>query len=1352
MEVKNHILYMKSLCNKKDVYIKANDMIFELILEENNYLFEIKRYESEIHNVLCFDKDIIQCEFYCGEEILKNIVDGVKTVECEDNKYRFIIFNDIEGITRLNIQFTDRYKNELEKKSKNIIEKLEDIDVRVLNSSIIDNNYHMDFSILDKNGEIINIKNLLKEEDCEENICNIELLYTSRKDNFKLESIEFSIKDYKSILETLKKDESSVRLNKITRANKEKFNLINIKEYIEAPYNYKNHISKEDTTYSYITNIEELHNKDIVNGIYDVYIKISLYKIEKRVRVKCPNTEQNLILKENIINKKDNDIYNMEVYYEEDLGLTFNIEKSVLKFQADVVDLEVENGKNILTLKVMSNYGNPFKNKLIDDINLEIRKRSSSLNEKIINYRLIDEEEATISIEINNSILKDLSLGIWDLFLNIISKGDKIEARVRNYDEIENKKDILLFRYIYINNKNKYVIPYYTLDDHLSLEIKEKISVKKVHYLKLENKRINIKLEVSHVGKEEISEDTNLNLYMLGFDLSKTNINAEFKIKNINDSCYLLDITTDVIENADSNEFKNNLYTNKIYIDIELGKNIYPLSLTLDYSKIFIEEIDEKIQNKKYKIRNKILYKLMRQFLPIKKNLVVLQSFGGRSYSGNPKYLYEYAEKNYKDLDFVWALRNQFEEIKGRAKKVKIESLKYYYYLARAEYIVSNLNMQNSVRKRKGSKFIQTWHGTPLKKISFDVDKKSPSYDAKFLRGFQKRVSKWDILLSQSKYATEKFRSAFRYEGKIAETGHPINDILVENNPNKIKEIKEKLNINTDKKIILYAPTWRDNSKYVLDIDIDKMYKELKDDYILLIKTHYFVNTALDTGSFKGFVYDVSKYEDIQELALISDMLITDYSSVMFDYASTNKPMIFYCHDLEYYKGKLRGFYVDFEEEAPGEITKTTEELVEAIKNIDEANVKYKEKYKEFYNKYAYLEDGKSSKRAAVNVFKQKKKRKIYFLSFNIFGMGGTGRTVINTATSLIQSGYDVEIISVFGDRSDQYFEIDEAIKVSLLLDKKKKKTRIQRILHSMPSILINKDDEFYKDFSLLTDIRILKKLLRLRNGILVSTRPGFNVMLGKYFKIRLFKVIGQEHLNYNIHTKYLQKQIKKYYKKLDLIMTLTDADTEEYIREIPSIKNKLIKVPNAIPNLEEIQGIERKNQIIAAGRLVPQKGFDLLIKAAPKVIEKHPDWVIKIFGKGRELQYLKELIIKNGVEKNVLLMGPTKTIEKEMAESKIYVLSSRYEGFGMVIIEAMKMQVPVVSFDCPEGPGEIITNNEDGLLVENGDINKLAEAMNKLIEDESLRERLVHNANRNVREYNIENITSLWIESLDSL
>ena len=408
--------------------------------------------------------------------------------------------------------------------------------------------------------------------------------------------------------------------------------------------------------------------------------------------------------------------------------------------------------------------------------------------------------------------------------------------------------------------------------------------------------------------------------------------------------------------------------------------------------------------------------------------------------------------------------------------------------------------------------------------------------------------------------------------------------------------------------------------------------------------------------------------------------------------------------------------------------------------------------YDKFYDKFAYLEDGQSSRRACATIFNNNKKKKVYFLSFNIFGMGGTGRTVINTAQSLIQQGYEVELISIFGDKNDKYFDIDKSIKVSLLFDKKNKLSRIDKILKSRNSLIIDKDDEFYKDFSLLTDVKLIKKLMSIKDGVIVSTRPGFNVMLAKYFKIRKFKVIGQEHLNFNIHPENLQKQIKKYYNKLDLIMTLTDADTQGYLEEIPKAKNKIVKVPNAIPKLQVDYTCNKKNQIIAAGRLVPQKGFDLLIKAAPKIIEKHPDWSIKIFGKGRDNQYLKNLIIENNVEKNVFLMGPSKQIEKEMQESKIYALSSRYEGFGMVIVEAMKMEIPVVSFNCPEGPGEIITHNNDGILVENGNIDEFAKQINRLIEDEELRDKLAKNAKRNVRRYNSQNIVTNWIESLEYL
>ena len=216
--------------------------------------------------------------------------------------------------------------------------------------------------------------------------------------------------------------------------------------------------------------------------------------------------------------------------------------------------------------------------------------------------------------------------------------------------------------------------------------------------------------------------------------------------------------------------------------------------------------------------------------------------------------------------------------------------------------------------------------------------------------------------------------------------------------------------------------------------------------------------------------------------------------------------------------------------------------------------------------------------------------------------------------------------------------------------------------------------------------------------------------------------------------------------------MTLTDADTKGYLEQIPTMKNKIIKVPNAIPNLRSFEEMERNKDIIAAGRLVPQKGFDLLIEAAPKILQKHPDWKIKIFGKGRDEKYLKDLINEHGLQGKVLLMGPSKEIEKEMAQGGIYVLSSRYEGFGMVIVEAMQMGLPVVSFDCPEGPREIIKDGYDGILVANGDLDGLANSINMLIENPQLREELAENAKCRVKRFNMANIGSIWNECLRKL
>ena len=193
-----------------------------------------------------------------------------------------------------------------------------------------------------------------------------------------------------------------------------------------------------------------------------------------------------------------------------------------------------------------------------------------------------------------------------------------------------------------------------------------------------------------------------------------------------------------------------------------------------------------------------------------------------------------------------------------------------------------------------------------------------------------------------------------------------------------MKEIKKKLGISgTNKKIILYAPTWRDNQHqaelgytYKTEVDFDLLKKELEQDYIILFRAHYLVANEFDFEKYKGFVYDVSKLDDINELYVISDILITDYSSVFFDYANLKRPVLFYMYDLDKYKDNMRGFYIDLKE-LPGSIIQTEENLIKEIKSTSD-NFEYDNKYKKFNDKYNYLDDGNASKRVVERVIQKR--------------------------------------------------------------------------------------------------------------------------------------------------------------------------------------------------------------------------------------------------------------------------------------------------------------------------------------------------------------------------------------------
>ncbi|MFR2776322.1 MAG: CDP-glycerol glycerophosphotransferase family protein [Anaerostipes sp.] len=341
--------------------------------------------------------------------------------------------------------------------------------------------------------------------------------------------------------------------------------------------------------------------------------------------------------------------------------------------------------------------------------------------------------------------------------------------------------------------------------------------------------------------------------------------------------------------------------------------------------------------------------------LPIKKKYVMFESMWGDKFSCNPRHIYEYMQKFYPEYTCIWSLKDECIPISGNGIRVRRLSLKYYYYMAVCKYLVNNANFDNDYLKRKEQVEVQTMHGTPLKTLGVDVPGELTT--KKSYNDFINRCKRWDFLVVQSKRAGDIVSKCYPVNTPLLNSGYPRTDMLfTKNNEQDINMLKEKMGIPTNKKVILYAPTWRIRNKFELMLDIEKMKRALGEDYVLLLRLHYFAAAGFEMPqSGEGFLYDFTNYECIEEMYLVSDIMITDYSSVMFDYSILNRPILFYVYDLEEYRDNLRGFNLDLEKEAPGPLIKTSDDLIEALKNINHISKEYDgalKAFRESFNGY----------------------------------------------------------------------------------------------------------------------------------------------------------------------------------------------------------------------------------------------------------------------------------------------------------------------------------------------------------------------------------------------------------------
>ena len=360
---------------------------------------------------------------------------------------------------------------------------------------------------------------------------------------------------------------------------------------------------------------------------------------------------------------------------------------------------------------------------------------------------------------------------------------------------------------------------------------------------------------------------------------------------------------------------------------------------------------------------------LIFSIFPINKNKVMIISYYGKGYGDSGKYI---ANELLKNNEFIvyWA-SNSKNSIPEGINFVKYNSIVYLFHLATSKFWINNTRFRYGIRKRKNQFYIQVWHGgLALKRVEYDVlDDLSIIYKMA-MKNDNKMI---DLMVSNSKFCTEMYRKAFRYDGEIIEVGTPRNDILVNNSCDCYKKIiSDYYNFEVDSKILLYAPTFRNNyDENPYDIDFIKVKEilnsRLGDNWKILIRLHPNIK-SLNLINYNDNLIDATNYPDMQELISACDLLITDYSSTMFESLIANKPVVLYAKDIEMYK-KSRGYYFKFDN-LPFMLAKNNDELFEILSH--NSLLELKKDYKKFISDVSLKETGKASKKI-VEVMKKNK-------------------------------------------------------------------------------------------------------------------------------------------------------------------------------------------------------------------------------------------------------------------------------------------------------------------------------------------------------------------------------------------
>ncbi|OMI25103.1 hypothetical protein BTA31_20230 [Bacillus haynesii] len=796
--------------------------------------------------------------------------------------------------------------------------------------------------------------------------------------------------------------------------------------------------------------------------------------------------------------------------------------------------------------------------------------------------------------------------------------------------------------------------------------------------------------------------------------------------------------------------------------------------------RFIIDPLKEYLSNKRVRIRAKYSQYVS---LPIKEKTVLYEAYHGRSISGNcyAIFLKLVQDKDFKDYHHVWVINDisdpMVEELKRNYQNVSftsVDSNHYLKYLATSKYLINDTSFPFYFVKRDEQIYINTWHGTPLKTLGLDIKNRGMSTH----KNIQRNLLHSDYLISPNQFTYEKLLKSHDiyeiYAGKVADIGYPRTDLTLETNG---EEVRKTLNIPLDKKVILYAPTWRgtvgkenDTSQVLLDEVMD-IQKSMGDDYIVLLKSHYFTFEYFKKNKLDHLC--VPNWYDTNKLLAAVDILITDYSSIFFDFLPLKKPVLFYMIDHQEYEAE-RGFYLDINN-LPGPVCESLNELIDKLQNIHILKKEFSEQYDKYLEEFCYNDDGQASKRLVEMIFKKQNqeqlistetdKQKLLFYCGGFYNNGIT-MSAINLFDHIDYSKYEVTVIDNANEHKDKWKNIRKLNpKVHVLYRPGVfNKTLKETYEHQLVLRRGIYTDSMSKTAPVKAYQRELKRIIGNAKFDIGIDFGGYNKFWSMLFAFGQFKTRSiylhndmMEEYNKKINGKYKHRKnlkvifsLYKYYDKVVSVAKSANEENYKNLRQfIPDADRKMVYVDNVIgskqilknkdvkntvqtngkeylilreqneenPNILNIFGLtvpKKENyNFINIGRLSPEKGQEKLINSFARLHKEFPNSKLYIVGDGPLKKQLTLQAETLGLENDIIFAGQLENPFALLDECDCFVLSSDYEGQGLVLMEAMIVGKPIIATDVT-GVRSVLEGGL-GLLVENTE-EALTEAMKKYI------------------------------------